>query len=256
MLSSSSALSAFRDHDDSDSDRSDASSSYEGTVAEFDDDEFEELKNFTQEDNVDSRRNRDQHERLIEDSESVSVTLKSDNLLFSDNYCNITKTYEFKLLWWSKGTGAKYECSAWIPVAKIDSSERSIDGSTEDESIVEIPFGCIVVPGFSAPNTGGYLARMVIDDHVKKKMPRAGAPFAHPIGYELLWKDEKKSSVSFWAPIPPEGYVALGRVVTADNGKSKEQKQPSKKSFCCVREDFARELSTIGPGAIWETSRD
>ena len=72
-------------------------------------------------------------------------------------------------------------------------------------------------------------------------MPRAGAPFAHPIGYELLWKDEKKSSVSFWAPIPPEGYVALGRVVTADNGKSKEQKQPSKKSFCCVREDFARE---------------
>ena len=252
MLSSSSALSAFRDHDDSDSDRSDASSSCEGTVAEFDDDEFEELKNFTQEDNVDSRRNRDQHERLIEDSESVSVTLKSDNLLFSDNYCNITKTYEFKLLWWSKGTGAKYECSAWIPVAKIDSSERSIDGSTEDESIVEIPFGCIVVPGFSAPNTGGYLARMVIDDHVKKKMPRAGAPFAHPIGYELLWKDEKKSSVSFWAPIPPEGYVALGRVVTADNGKSKEQKQPSKKSFCCVREDFARELSTIGPGAIWK----
>ena len=100
MLSSSSALSAFRDHDDSDSDRSDASSSCEGTVAEFDDDEFEELKNFTQEDNVDSRRNRDQHERLIEDSESVSVRLKSDNLLFSDNYCNITKTYEFKLLWW------------------------------------------------------------------------------------------------------------------------------------------------------------
>ena len=40
---------------DSDSDRSDPSSSCEGTVAEFDDDEFEELKNFTQEDNVDSR---------------------------------------------------------------------------------------------------------------------------------------------------------------------------------------------------------
>ena len=252
MLSTSSAVSAPRDYADSDSGRSDTSSSYEGTIADFDDDEFEELKNFTQEDNVDSHRVMDHYGDSIERSESVSTRMKSTDLLFSDDYCNITKTYEFKLLWWSKGTGAKYECSAWIPVAKIASNERSIDGPTEEESTVEIPFGCIVVPGFSAPSAGGYLARMIIDDHVTSKIPRAGAPFAHPVGYELLWKDEKKNSVSFWAPIAPEGYVALGRVVTADNSKSKEQKQPSKKSFCCVREDFAREIHTIGPGPIWK----
>ena len=245
-------MSAPWDYANSDSDRSDTSSSYEGTIADFDDDEFEELKNFTQEDNVDSHRIMDHYGDAFERSESVSTRMKSTDLLFSDDYCNITKTYEFKLLWWSKGTGAKYECSAWIPVAKIGSNERSIDGPTEEESIVEIPFGCIVVPGFSAPSAGGYLARMIIDDHVTSKIPRAGAPFAHPVGYELLWKDEKKNSVSFWAPIAPEGYVALGRVVTADNGKSKEQKQPSKKSFCCVREDFAREIHTIGPGPIWK----
>ena len=245
MLSTSSALSAFQNYD-SDSETSDATSesSKEGTVADFDDDEFEELKNFTSEDKVYSRLGKKQYERSTEDSKS---------LLLSDNYCNITKTYEFKLLWWSKGTGAKYECSAWIPVSKINSNEGSLHGpSEEEESIVEIPFGCIVVPGFSAPNAGGYLARMIIDDHVTRKMPRAGAPFAHPVGYELLWKDEKKNSVSFWAPVPPEGYVALGRIVMANNGKSKMQNQPSKKSFCCVREDFARERGAIGPGAIWK----
>ena len=53
MLSTSSALSAFQNYD-SDSETSDATSesSKEGTVADFDDDEFEELKNFTSEDKV------------------------------------------------------------------------------------------------------------------------------------------------------------------------------------------------------------
>ena len=59
---------AFRDHDDSDSDNQMQVAAVKERL-QVDDGEFEELKNFTQEDNVDSRRNRDQHERLIEDSE-------------------------------------------------------------------------------------------------------------------------------------------------------------------------------------------
>ena len=66
---SSSALSAFRDHDDSDSDRSDASSSYEGTVAEFDDDEFEELKN----------RYESSVSESLKEFNSVSLKLGEDN---------------------------------------------------------------------------------------------------------------------------------------------------------------------------------
>ena len=38
----------------------------------------------------------------------------------------------------------------------------------------------------------------------------------------------------------------------ADIGSAEVQKKPSIRGFCCVREDFAREIRVIGPGAIWK----
>jgi len=246
MLSSSSAVTAFEREKDEDSENSFDCSTGEGTIENFHEEEFQELQELIQEESEFVEQGNDflNQERMMKKSLS----------LFSDKICSITKTYELKRIWWTKGTNAKYECSAWIPVAKKFERESFDNGCKKqdgEDSIAEVPFGCIIVPGFSAPDTGGYLARMNINDYGTTKL-RKGAPFAHPIGYELLWQDEKNKSVSFWAPIPPEGYVTLGRVVMADIGSAEVQKKPSIRGFCCVREDFAREIRVIGPGAIWK----
>ena len=75
-----------------------------------------------------------------------------------------------------------------------------------------------------------------------KKMPRAGAPFAHPIGANFFGRMKRRVQW-FLSAYSSRGYVALGRVVTADNGKSKGKSNPRKR-LCCVRED-PRELVLV-----------
>ncbi|MFZ5949788.1 MAG: Vps62-related protein, partial [Candidatus Rifleibacteriota bacterium] len=59
-----------------------------------------------------------------------------------------------------------------------------------------------------------------------------------PVDYEEIWNDKaaKKNCqhVSFWRPIPPKGYVAMGFVATRDH--KKPAILPSFKNFRCIAE--------------------
>lgn len=58
-----------------------------------------------------------------------------------------------------------------------------------------------------------------------------GKELQKPTGYNLIWSDKNKK-VKFWQPIAPEGFAALGYVVTAD-GKDPVS-VPSAADFRCV----------------------
>jgi len=80
------------------------------------------------------------------------------------------------------------------------------------------------------PNPNGANAMVVV-----KAKPGSDA-LAAPLGYNWIWSDVNTGADmfgSFWAPIPPPGYVALGTVV-ADNTWD----EPSLDDVVCVREDL------------------
>jgi len=69
-----------------------------------------------------------------------------------------------------------------------------------------------------------------------------GAAFAHPLGFTQVWNDSgsgANNDGSFWAPIPPAGYVSLGTVPRAGYST------PPVTSVVCVRADLAVQ-GTIG----------
>lgn len=63
-----------------------------------------------------------------------------------------------------------------------------------------------------------------------------------------MWKDEKSGAAkdgSFWRPIPPNGYVALGDVAQS------KWSAPSVNDVWCVRADLAKQGS-FGSNSIWD----
>ncbi|GMI63838.1 hypothetical protein like AT2G44260 [Hibiscus trionum] len=72
-----------------------------------------------------------------------------------------------------------------------------------------------------------------------------------PLDYTLVWSSEslkiKQDGIGYiWLPVAPQGYKAVGHVVTNTNAK------PSLEKTCCVRSDFTDESETYtwiwGPG--------
>ena len=70
---------------------------------------------------------------------------------------------------------------------------------------------------------------------VVKAKPGSDA-LAEPLGYNWIYNDYNSGAYmygSFWEPIPPEGYVALGTVVSVNTWN-----EPSLDAVVCVREDL------------------
>lgn len=89
--------------------------------------------------------------------------------------------------------------------------------------------------GYGAPETAMFVV----------KAKQTGA-LAKPVDYRLIWNDRgsgAKGDGSFWEPVPPTGYKALGLVV--GNGHSK----PSLDYVVCVRHDLVA-MATVG-NLIW-----
>jgi hypothetical protein len=71
---------------------------------------------------------------------------------------------------------------------------------------------------------------------------------ARPTGYEEMWSDkgsEGDNDGTFWRPIAPPGYVAMGDVIASGYGK-----QPDLNDVWCLRSDLTR-LSTYEGSDIW-----
>jgi len=80
---------------------------------------------------------------------------------------------------------------------------------------------------------------------VLKESDSSGA-LAAPVDYTEVWNDKGSGSNndgSFWRPVPPPGYVALGAVAQSGYGK------PALDDVVCVREDLTTD-GAIGSG-IW-----
>jgi len=81
-----------------------------------------------------------------------------------------------------------------------------------------------------------------------------GEETALPVGFSLVWRDNGRAlrgrPVSFWMPVPPEGYVALGAVAVAG------QQKPPGGSVRCLREDLAYECQVFDSPLMRGAGRD
>ena len=104
---------------------------------------------------------------------------------------------------------------------------------------------------FEPQPTGGsgfyYVGHYAQGDHndpagaalLLKEVAGSGTPLlAAPIGFKKVWDTDgsKASTAAFWYPVPPDGYVSLGVVVTANKNTPTASTFPLLR---CVRMDWA-----------------
>jgi hypothetical protein len=127
----------------------------------------------------------------------------------------ITFVDNFTLRWNDHGSGGTYDGSFFHPV--------TTNGFRALGSLACGPHGY--------PNPNGTYAIMVV-----KAKPGHEDALAEPVGYQLIYNDHGSGADmygSFWRPIPPDGYTALGTVVANNTWN-----QPSLSDVVCVRSDL------------------
>lgn len=141
-------------------------------------------------------------------------------------------TDQFGLHYWDQGSGADNDGDFYMPAAP--------EGY--------YPLGAIGFAGYQYPSV--HSAAIVAKD---KGTNASNPPLAAPIDYELLWhngvpifgwRPDGTMTGSFWRPIPPDGYVAMGVVVhnwepgpdlTANDPANQK---PPLDAVMCVRKDL------------------
>ncbi|GLJ49613.1 hypothetical protein SUGI_1052540 [Cryptomeria japonica] len=115
---------------------------------------------------------------------------------------------------------------------------------------LQIPEGFFVLGHYGCPNAQRplkspfFLVSITQDrSNMKGEIILAGPPLEEPSDYNLVWSSNE-GQVYFWVPQAPEGYKALGCVVT-----NTPAKPTSKELVMCVRSDLTDTCQT--EGAIW-----
>lgn len=151
----------------------------------------------------------------------------------------VTKiTASFTQRWNDAGSGASRNGGFWHP---------NSDGEFR-------PVGSVGVGNHKDIN-GSYSAVLIARNPAATQTANAEgmyeSPVASPIGFTQIWKDEgskAKSDGSFWRPIPPNGYVALGDVA------QHKWSSPSVVDVWCVRRDLVLP-SSFGTPSIWDDKK-
>ncbi|KAF7835879.1 DUF946 family protein [Senna tora] len=110
-----------------------------------------------------------------------------------------------------------------------------------------IPEGFSMLGCYSQPNNKPLFGQVLV---AKDDSPTSNNPaLKEPLDYTLIWTSEsleinQNGSAYFWLPTPPNGYVAVGHVVTASPDK------PSLDKIRCVRSDLTDQLEA--GSSIWE----
>ena len=123
----------------------------------------------------------------------------------------ITFCDDFEFRWDDQGSGGNYNGSYYHPLPTAD-------------------FKALGSLGFS-----GYHYPVGIEVVMVVKAKAGSDALAAPLDYTLVYNDAgsgANNDGSFWTPVPPTGYVAMGTVVQVGYGK------PSLDDVVCVREDL------------------
>ncbi len=130
----------------------------------------------------------------------------------------------FELAWNDRGSGANMDGSFYNPTA--------------------IPIGFNSMGSYGQGNYDSPNGSVVV---VKEIEPGA---LAHPTDYVQVYNDKKSGSKmdgSFWLPIPPQGYTAMGVLCVSGYGK------PSNADVVCLRDDLVANGST--GQLIWDDKK-
>jgi hypothetical protein len=145
----------------------------------------------------------------------------------------ITYVDRYDLRWNDLGSGGTYDGSFYHPLTQDGYKALGTLGLGPDKY----------------PNPNGTRAVMVV-----KARPGHEDAVAYPVDYELIYKDVGSGADmfgSFWRPVPPSGYVAMGTVVSKNTWN-----KPALTDVVCVRKDLtmmgeatAFIYSDVGTGA-------
>ncbi|HEV8583058.1 MAG TPA: Vps62-related protein [Thermoanaerobaculia bacterium] len=136
----------------------------------------------------------------------------------------LSTTSRFERIWWDKGSGADMDGAFYRP-------------QPQDGFFILGDYG---QGNYNSPNGTALTIRVDQDD------PNQPA-LKPPDDYVLVYSDKGSGADedgSFWAPIPPFGYVVCGHVV------QRGYQKPSVPSFRCLRYDLAKSV-TIAGNLIW-----
>jgi len=132
----------------------------------------------------------------------------------------ISFTDKFKYRWRDSASGGRYDGNFWHPVPEAGWY-----------ALGSLGFGG--TRGFGYHNPNGVYSMIVVKESsdANPNLP----PLKHPLSYDKIWDDRDThatDSGSFWTPVCPLGYKAMG--VVAQGGWS----SPSINDVVCVREDL------------------
>lgn len=117
---------------------------------------------------------------------------------------------EFNLIWNDKGSGGRYDGAFY---RQVPDAGTYILGDYGQNNYNQ-----------PAPNRSVLSFKPIKDDALK-----------HPVRFELVWKDSGSGANrdgSFWLPIPPPGYKALGLVCQSGYNS------PAINTFMCVKDAY------------------
>ncbi|KAL6624345.1 hypothetical protein ACP70R_031666 [Stipagrostis hirtigluma subsp. patula] len=107
-----------------------------------------------------------------------------------------------------------------------------------------VPDGFSVLGHYAQPNNRPLFGHVL----VARDASGTGALLAPPLGYTLVWSSPD-GAAHFWLPTAPEGYKAVGAVVTASPDK------PSPDEVRCVRADFT-DACEAEEEPVWSSDKD
>ncbi len=145
----------------------------------------------------------------------------------------ITLTSAFTPRWSDNGSGAARDGFFWHPVPQYAGTFRAA--------------GSVAAPHHADLNNN-FAAVLLADNPATRKQGATGPAVAPPVDYVKVWDDEGSGAASdgsFWRPVAPRGYIALGDVAVGGRGK------PSLEEVWCVRVDLVSD-GVYAPGSVWD----
>lgn len=158
---------------------------------------------------------------IIDKDSGISGTTYDSSLVNTYNpnaELEVMTTGNLKMITNDRGSKARMDVAIYRP-------------ATVDEGWYLI--GDLAVPSYRTPTQQAMLVRAINKDGINES-----DALAPPVDWVCMWASHGSSTklhTSFWMPVPPEGYVALGCVGV--QGYSK----PELPEFRCVRADLCTE---------------
>ena len=173
----------------------------------------------------------------------------------------LVKPKGYAAVWASRGTNTGRKGSVWAP---------SLSKDLASANRVRVALGHVATAGFSPPKANAPLVLELHDtacwsgmqssDALRRAVPQL---LPHPVNYRQVWACMKgKTPLVVWRPLPPEGFVALGMLVTAD------ETPPPVESIHCVPAGWTAPVRGVPaaslvwddaglggkPGALWSVA--